>query len=127
MKILFVLGVAGALVTLSGCATTQSSSWSPTGDPLIDGRTAIAKAPPKDKLLWQYRTALAALRRGLHDEAKALLDDSLLTIGGVSANDKEARRARGYFSEESRKSFRGEPYERVMAYYYRGLLYWMDG
>ena len=43
------------------------------------------------------------------------------------AADKSARKARGYFHEESSKGFRGEPYERVMAYYYRGILYWMDG
>src|SRR4030095_11816746 len=38
-----------------------------------------------------------------------------------------ARKARGYFHQESRKTFHGEPYERVMAYFYRGILYWMDG
>jgi hypothetical protein len=31
------------------------------------------------------------------------------------------------FSAESSKTFIGEPYERVMAYYYRGILYWRDG
>ncbi len=128
MKFLSVIGLAGALLVFSGCASTQSSSaWTPTGDPLTDGRTAIVKAPPKDRVLWQYRTALEAMRRGLNDEAKALLDDALLTIGGIRAGDKDAKRARGYFSEESKKTFHGEPYERVMAYYYRGILYWMDG
>jgi hypothetical protein len=41
--------------------------------------------------------------------------------------DESARKARGYFHAESKKTFIGEPYERVMAYYYRGILYWMDG
>ncbi|HLP78708.1 MAG TPA: hypothetical protein VK327_17520, partial [Candidatus Paceibacterota bacterium] len=53
--------------------------------------------------------------------------EALLTLGGIYGPDKEAKRARGYFHEESRKTFIGEPYERVMAYYYRGILYWMDG
>src|SRR6185295_11142089 len=42
-------------------------------------------------------------------------------------NDEAAKRARSYFSPERSKTFIGEPYERVMAYYYRGLLYWRDG
>jgi tetratricopeptide (TPR) repeat protein len=115
-------------VMLAGCATTKpSSSWSRTGDPVVDGKRAIAQGPAKDRVLWQYRTAATAMRLGRFEEAKALLDDALLSIGGISAGDKSARRARGYFSEEARKNFRGEPYERVMAYYYRGILYWMDG
>ena len=39
----------------------------------------------------------------------------------------EAARARGLFAAERTKPFIGEPYERVMAYYYRGILYWRDG
>lgn len=116
------------LLGLPGCATTsQSTAWRPTGDPLVDGRQAITNAPAKDRVLWQYKTALEALRRGHYAEAKALLDDALITIEANSAGDKTAKKARSYFSEEARKTFRGEPYERVMAYFYRGILYWMDG
>jgi hypothetical protein len=78
-------------------------------------------------VLWQYRTAAAAMHRGQFPCAKQLLDDALLTLGGIYGKDKSARQARGYFHEEARKTFIGEPYERVMAYYYRGILYWMDG
>jgi len=124
---LSLLGVAAALLACAGCATPKKSSWVRTGDPIVDGHTAIAQGPAKDKVLWQYRTALEALRRGQFSEAKTLLDDAFLTIGSVSAGDKEAKKSRGYFSEEARKTFRGEPYERSMAYFYRGILYWMDG
>jgi hypothetical protein len=117
----------GGLMALTGCATSQRSTWTPTGDPMVDGRNAIVSAPAKDRVLWQYKTALEALRRGEYAEAKSVLDDALVSIGAISANDKEAKRSRGYFSEEGRKIFRGEPYERVMAYYYRGILYWMEG
>jgi hypothetical protein len=78
-------------------------------------------------VLWQYRTAATAIRRGQFPEAKQLLDDAILTIDGVAANDKSAKKSRGYFSNEAKKNFRGEPYERAMAYYYRGILYWNDG
>lgn len=118
--------VFSALLALTlpiGCATPASSSASSGLSPAL----GEAKVNPKDRVLWQYRHALTALRQGEVNRAKTLLDDALLTIGGLSANDKSAKKSRGYFSEESRKTFRGEPYERVMAYYYRGILYWMDG
>jgi len=67
------------------------------------------------------------MRRGQFTEAKQLLDDALLTLGGIYGPDRGARKARGYFSSESKKTFIGEPYERVLAYYYRGILYWIDG
>jgi tetratricopeptide (TPR) repeat protein len=125
-----ILNALSLFLTLfvAGCASPgKTPSWVRTGDPIVDGRTAIAQGPAKDKVLWQYRTALEALRRGQFNEAKALFDDALLTIGSISAGDKEAKKSRGYFSEEARKTFRGEPYERAMAYFYRGILYWMDG
>jgi len=98
-----------------------------TGNILVDGPNMIANGPAKDKVLWQYRTAVAAMRQGQFDVAKRQLDDALLTLGGVYGKDAEARKSRGYFSREARKTFIGEPYERAMAYFYRGVIYWMDG
>lgn len=95
----------------AGCATPGGS-----------GPTAA-----RDQVLVNYRGAADSMQRARFTEAKPLLDASLATLGGLSAGDRSARQARGYFREESRKAFRGEPYERVMAYYYRGILYWMDG
>jgi hypothetical protein len=124
----FLTILAVSSLVLIGCATTQSGYRAPiTGDALADGKNAIAQVPARDRVLWQYRTALVALRRGEYDEAKRLFDDAILSMGGTLAHDKSARRARSVFSGESKKTFIGEPYERVMAYYYRGLLYWMDG
>jgi len=114
-------------ILLIGCATTQPvQSWQRTGDPITDGKAAIEHGPKRDRVLWEYRTAAAAMRRGDFADAKQLLDDALVTLGGIYGPDKEAKRARGYFSPEARKTFIGEPYERVMAYYYRGILYWID-
>jgi hypothetical protein len=78
-------------------------------------------------VLFDYRAAATALRFGRDDEAKAKLDDAIARIGGIITNDADAARARSLFSPESTKPFIGEPYERVMAYYYRGILYWRDG
>jgi len=126
----WLLGLGLGLLC-GGCASTEkhheTMAMPHTGDPVSDGKAMIAAAPAKDRVLWEYRTAASAMRRAQFDEAKQLLDESLLTIGGSSANDKSAKKSRSYFSEESKKTFRGEPYERVMAYFYRGILYWMDG
>ena len=132
MRLFAVQTLSFALLFAAGCAssstTAKSSSATPrTSDSAANGQAAISQRPAKDKVLWQYRNASAALRRGQYAEARALLDDALLTVGAIATNDKEAKKARGYFHEESRKTFHGEPYERVMAYYYRGILYWMDG
>lgn len=129
-SIQLTLASASAAVLLAGCATTGSvshQSFVPTGDPLVDGRAAIEAGPEKDRVLWQYRTGLTLMRRGEFGEAERLFDDALLRVGGVLQGDKSAKKARGYFNEEAKKTFLGEPYERVMAYFYRGILYWMDG
>ena len=81
----------------------------------------------RNRVLTDYQSALTALRAGNDAQAKSLLDSALVTLGGSSAGDASARESRGYFNPESTKTFRGEPYERAMAYYYRGILYWMDG
>ena len=118
------VSICAALVGFlaTGCATTAPKQ-SRTGDPVLD-------APEKDRVLWQYRTGLAEMRKGNYTEAERLFDDALLRVGGIlqgGGTDKSAKKSRGYFSEEAKKTFLGEPYERVMAYFYRGVLYWMDG
>ncbi len=114
---------------LAGCATApkRPPAPAPTGDPLTDGKNAIETAPEKDRVLWEYRTALVAMRRGDFNEAKRLLDAAITRISNIMGKDASARKARSLFSAEAKKTFIGEPYERVMAYYYRGILYWMDG
>jgi tetratricopeptide (TPR) repeat protein len=117
-----------AAVFFPGCASLTPRPQIPyTGDPVVDGNAQLAAAAPKDRVLWEYRIAAAALRRGQFDEARAKLDDAILQIGGILANDRDASRARHLFTGEDAKKFIGEPYERVMAYYYRGILYWRDG
>jgi hypothetical protein len=117
-----------ASLLLAGCATApQQPAFVPTGDPIVDGNARLATAKPQDRVLWDYRIAASALRLGQFEEARAKLDDAILNIGGIIANSADAKKARSLFSGEESKLFIGEPYERVMAYYYRGLLYWRDG
>lgn len=116
-----------ALLMVCGCASPSKPKVPLTGVIMIDGPNMISNGPPRDRVLWQYRTAAAAMRWAQFDVAKPLLDDALGTLSGVYGKDAEARKSRGLFSKESRKTFIGEPYERSMAYFYRGVLYWLDG
>ena len=126
MKGFLLAALAACVVGLAGCAT-QPAPVHLTGDIFRDAPLSIEKGPPRDKLLWQYRLALAEMRRGQFDAAKPLLDDALLTLGGLYGKDADARKARRLFHKESKKTFIGEPYERAMAYFYRGILYWRAG
>ncbi len=111
-----VLGAWGGLLflLLTGCASTNSTGSTPN-------------PPARDRVLLEYRQALSALRQGHYAAAKQDLDSALLTLSGIFGPHKDARQARSMFRKEAKKTFIGEPYERVMAYFYRGILYWMDG
>ena len=98
---------------VAGCATSSSNSSS-----VASGRS---------QTLFNNRSGLAALRVGQLDTAKSHFEQSVVALGGITAGDSSAKRSRSFFHSEDFKTFRGEPYERVMAYYYRGIFYWMDG
>ena len=114
------------LIGVTGCATAPKP-LPLKGDVFHDAPLSIEQGPPRDKLLWQYRLALAEMRRGQFAAAKPVLDDALLTLNGLYGKDSEARKSRRLFQQEAKKTFIGEPYERAMAFFYRGILYWRDG
>ena len=127
MRFFWQPALLAVAVSLAGCATTKKPAVALTGDIMVDAPNAIANGPTRDRVLWQYRLAAAAMRQGKFDLAKLNLDDALLTLGGIYGKDKDAKKSRSYFHTEAKKTFIGEPYERAMAYIYRGILYWMDG
>lgn len=116
------------LLTLVGCMApvgTPAPDWGQ--DPVAIGHRLIAQAPPRDRMLWRYRVAAVALKHGQYAQARDLLDTALRAVERSHTFHTQARDARGLFTSERAKVFLGEPYERAMAYYYRGILYWMDG
>ncbi|MDA7618588.1 hypothetical protein N8703_04730 [Verrucomicrobia bacterium] len=116
------------LVLWMGCATPATRyqpAW--TGDALSDGLHAVDHAPSHDRVLWQMNTARVAMMKKKYALAQNLFDEVLLSIESRYGKDPQARKARGIFREEAGKYFIGEPYERVMAFYYRGILYWRAG
>jgi hypothetical protein len=126
MNRLSTAACSAVLLLFCGCVT-HVNYVDLTGNIMVDGPNMIANGPPRDRVLWQDRTASAALREGDDALAKQYLDDTLTRLGGIYGPDKSAQKARSYFHSESEKTFIGEPYERVMAYYYRGIIYWKDG
>jgi hypothetical protein len=124
-----VIALATATLLLAGCATTPMAPPVPlTGDALIDGNARLAVALPKDRVLWEYRVAATALRRGLFEEAREKLDAALAQAAANYGNvNSEAAKSRRMFRKESDKPFVGEPYERAMASFYRGIVYWSVG
>lgn len=73
------------------------------------------------------RLGLAAIETGHWDIAKKSFDAALLRIETIYAKNAQAEAARSIFHKEANKDYKGEPYERAMAYYYRGLLFLRDG
>ena len=69
------------------------------------------------------RLGLAAMEVSEWTTAEKAFDQALNRIEAVYSKDAMATRARSTFAKEANKDFKGEPYERAMAYYYRGLLY----
>lgn len=120
--------VALAFLIVTGCAAPPIQK-APTANPdlVIEGRRLIANARAEDKNLWRYRVVMEALKRGQFVEARTLLDETLPDISMLRALDPKARSTHRLFTPESAKTFVGEPFERAMAYYHRGILYWMDG
>jgi tetratricopeptide (TPR) repeat protein len=118
--------LAVGVLSWAGCASTPPG-LPLTGDPMVDGPNYIQNGPPRDRVMWEYRTALAALERGQYDTAKQYLDEAISRLDNIYGKDADASKARGLFSAEAKKGFIGEPYERCMAYYYRGIIYWRDG
>jgi len=128
MKRKAALPILAVLLGLSGCQSAPSPGSASSSGLAPAGTTAAsAEGPEKDRVLWQYRHGLAALRRGEVAEAERLFGEALARISGILGGDKSAKKARRLFNEEAKKTFIGEPYERVMANFYRGVIYWMNG
>jgi len=120
-----------SLLFLSSCTTTPPpppAPLAPPGDPVLDTyQQHLTTTPEKDRALWQYRLATAALRHDRPDIAKPALDDALALAAANYGNiNKAAAKSRGMFQQEASKPYIGEAYERAMANYYRALLYWTD-
>jgi len=81
----------------------------------------------RNQVLYLMRAGLASMDAGDFRSAAAAFDPALAKIEAVYANNPSADKARSKFVKEAVKDFKGEGYERSMAYYYRGVLYLYEG
>lgn len=68
-----------------------------------------------------------AFKSGDINEAKIAFENAVRGIEVIYTDNPAAEKARSIWYEEAIKDFKGEPYERVMAYYYLGLVYLAEG
>lgn len=81
----------------------------------------------RNQVLYLMRAGLASMDARDFKSAAAAFDQALAKIEAVYANNPSADKARSKFVKEAFKDFKGEGYERSMAYYYRGVLYLYEG
>lgn len=85
--------------------------------------TTLYRGGERNSVLNLNRAGLAAMELGEWALAEKTFDLSLTRIEAVYSKSTAAEQAKSSFKKEARKDYKGEPYERAMAYYYRGLLY----
>ena len=130
-------GCAAAALALSACGTmddtvkvpaAQMESWladKPPGTHHL--YAAVLTGGPRNRVLNQTRAGLAAFEAAADDVAAASFDDALNRIEAIYADNPSAEKARSTFVPERSKDFKGEAYERAMAFYYRGLIFLAQG
>jgi tetratricopeptide (TPR) repeat protein len=96
-------------------------------EPLQPRLNRLAREGERNWVLNLNELAVQAMRLGDRELAARALSESLLHINAVFGTTVEAERARQVFFSEDVKLFKGEPYERAMAFLYRGLLYMQEG
>lgn len=133
----FFIFIAGIVLTESMIQQTTANSRSDRDqvnenmnirpDILMPSFKRLLDEGDKNRVLNLERLGLDAYQLNYRDIAKDSFDKALLGIEKVYANSENAARARSLWYEEGSKDFKGEPYERALAYYYRGIMYLEDG
>ncbi|MDD2710377.1 MAG: hypothetical protein PHV34_20540 [Verrucomicrobiae bacterium] len=132
-----------AFQCLSACLILLTAGCSSPGDPTRKGvdeagriaaeQTAPAPLKPYYQRIYmegesmavlnRMRLASAAMELGLWLEAERALMEVVRDVEALGPADARSRQALDDFHGEEVKRFKGEPYERAMAFYLRGLLY----
>jgi len=89
-------------------------------------QSAAQKAGDETVLL-ALNEGMEAFQNGEHAQAEKHFDEAIARISAIWSNTVDAQKARSNWSSEEARMFLGEAYERMMAFYYRGLLYLREG
>jgi tetratricopeptide (TPR) repeat protein len=120
-----------ALQLLSACSAARKAPSNDELQKFVAGKPAALQPyfsrlyveGENNAVLNFQRLGLAAMEQGEYPVAEEAFDEAIARINTVYADDENAKRAKSLWSAEKVKDFKGEPYERAMAFYYRGLLY----
>lgn len=122
--------LAGALL-LAAARAAQAAAPPPlppvpyeAGPEAFVGR--LATDLPANRVLNQMEIGARAFWRADYATARPALDDAIARIDSVFSDNANAAKARKLWYDEGSKDFKGEPYERAMAFLYRGLIYLHD-
>lgn len=118
------LTLATAVSAVAATAVAELASKPAKAQPYF---RALAQEGERNAVLNLERAGLAAMEVGDDADAAEAFDQALRKIETVYADNETAKKARSKFTKESVKNYKGEPYERAMAFYYRGLLYMRAG
>lgn len=136
-----LLVLISAQMFVAGCATPTRQEYAKADVPETEMRAFLSDKPQqlqpayrrlleegrRNAVLNNMEVALDAYQIGHPDLARTSLDYAINAINSVYAENAQAAQARSLWYEEGRKDFKGEPYERAMAFYYRGLLFMQEG
>jgi hypothetical protein len=89
---------------------------------LVPAYRKLVAEGARNSVLNNMEIASLALRLGDQGEAANAIDRALLDIKKYYGHTEAAAKARSLWFDEGSKEFKGEPYERAMAFYYRGML-----
>jgi len=104
----------------------QKKDVESTSESLHEHKEKLYSEGRRNQVLNNMEFGLAAFRIGDYTAAKNAFDSAILDVSATYADNEAARKARSLWYEEGQKEFKGEPYERSMLFYYRGLLYLKD-
>lgn len=122
-----MFAVALAATPPLACASPNILGAVPPSGSVEVYQARIVQEGERNRVLNDMETGARAFWAGNYDLSKSSFDDAIPLIERVFANDPDALKARSVWYDEGSKIFKGEPYERVMVYFYRGLLYLRDG
>lgn len=111
----------------AGLTAATPGAAAPSWADLASYQQKLVSEGEQNRVLNEMEIGTRQLWTNNLDGAAAAFTDAIQKIELVYSADPAATKARSLWHEEGAKSFKGEPYERAMAYYYRGLIYLRKG
>lgn len=124
--------LALALLLMSGCVAPmvppmRAVMAASPEDYLSRSLNLVQMEGPRNKVLNLMRAGTVALGMEDYQTATRTFEEAANQVLSIFADTPSAAKARKLWYEEGVKDFKGEPYERAMALFFRGLLYYRDG